>query len=911
MRRIQYRSKVLIWLVLVAGIGWLESSAAVLLVDHFTYPDGPLVPSSHARWSSHSGKSNELDVVSGELQLTQSRTEDAGAWLSGAPFLEDHPFKVFFVKFQLRFQSIPTAAGGGLFAHFKDDAGGFRGRLWTVTQGASAGSVRLGVSWSGTAPTGVHAREFVMGAHHVVLIKFETDKGRATLWVDPKHESDASVVSSDTASGIDVERFAFRQNSGIGRIAVDRLVVATTFAEALGDWTREPSLPELLTQPRALTIEEGESAEFKVVALRATHYQWKRDGIVLPGQTHSALSIPRAAVSDAGLYQVVLSNATATLTSEAAKLEIIPRGVFAPEAIAGLRRRVLPPLFLPEASENVFSAEGIVTSTINVAGIADASFFLQDPTAGIAVFWKGGAKVFVPQHGDRVRVIAPLGHFNGLLQLSPEVTQKKHHVEVLERNQSVPIPMEFDFSEINDVSRLEAREGSRIAALAVGFASNAEELVAGSSIRVTNRAGSGFTVRLDSRLPEPLKRPKPPGTVNITGMLSQFDTVNPRTNGYQILVDRWEDIRSISPPPELSLTNRLRLLRPGDAATNRYLEHALLPGEQLHLSVVARADASKLVNLIPLSAVLPATAQWSVHPPGKGESAATFLYTPTSADAGRFWTFRLRAQHDEATNGLAFTVYVPTVLEQRVVIGEFLANPSTNAASPLFNPLRRSVPLTLDPSLDEFVEIVNLTEVSLDLAGWSLSDSARLRHRFVEPYVVGSSNAVVVYGGPLGRAGLAAEIPAVPASEGSAGLGLNNGGGDSIELRNPEGRLVSRVVYDSVPSNGSWTRFPSPSGAFTNHAAVSSRAFSPGFQYDLRSYGLPALGLVRPTPIQWTRISDGLHLRWTIEPGRKYTVERSEGIGRPFVEFDVDQERGEFLDRELSGVSRFYRLKIH
>src|SRR5437867_300387 len=62
--------------------------AAILLSDDFNYPDGPLTNAPGSPWVEHSGggTNEELLVVSGQVQLTSSRTEDVDAPLAGQPF---------------------------------------------------------------------------------------------------------------------------------------------------------------------------------------------------------------------------------------------------------------------------------------------------------------------------------------------------------------------------------------------------------------------------------------------------------------------------------------------------------------------------------------------------------------------------------------------------------------------------------------------------------------------------------------------------------------------------------------------------------------------------------------------------------------------------------------------------------
>ena len=83
----------------------------------------------------------------------------------------------------------------------------------------------------------------------------------------------------------------------------------------------------------------------------------------------------------------------------------------------------------------------------------------------------------------------------------------------------------------------------------------------------------------------------------------------------------------------------------------------------------------------------------------------------------------------KAWQTLAWDVYVPSEAEQQVAITEFLANPTGKTTAVHYNPLHRETPsdsnvLSVE---DEFVEIANLGQADVDMAGWS-----HLRRRGVE-----------------------------------------------------------------------------------------------------------------------------------------------------------------------------------
>jgi hypothetical protein len=68
-------------------------------------------------------------------------------------------------------------------------------------------------------------------------MRYNTGLAASTLWID-QYENSESVSATDAASPITVSQFAFRQDGlsgGIGRLLVDNLKVATSFAGVTED----------------------------------------------------------------------------------------------------------------------------------------------------------------------------------------------------------------------------------------------------------------------------------------------------------------------------------------------------------------------------------------------------------------------------------------------------------------------------------------------------------------------------------------------------------------------------------------------------------------------------------------------------------------------------------------------------
>jgi hypothetical protein len=82
--------------------------------------------------------------------------------------------------------------------------------------------------------------------------------------------------------------------------------------------------PSITTQPAAQSVAVGASASFSVVATGSGQlaYQWRKDGTALSGATSATYAIAAVATSQAGSYDVVVSNSAGSVTSSAATLTV-------------------------------------------------------------------------------------------------------------------------------------------------------------------------------------------------------------------------------------------------------------------------------------------------------------------------------------------------------------------------------------------------------------------------------------------------------------------------------------------------------------------------------------------------------------------------------------------------------------
>ncbi|MCB9743390.1 MAG: lamin tail domain-containing protein [Alphaproteobacteria bacterium] len=153
---------------------------------------------------------------------------------------------------------------------------------------------------------------------------------------------------------------------------------------------------------------------------------------------------------------------------------------------------------------------------------------------------------------------------------------------------------------------------------------------------------------------------------------------------------------------------------------------------------------------------------------------------------------------------------------------------------------------SIDDLEDEFVEIGNLSGVSVDLTGVTLSerDAGPVRHTFAEGTTLKPGEVIVVFGGG-DVSGLSADnawfVVADNVDPGEPlGLALTNSG-DTVLLSAADGTQIARLSYgsadlsDTVPTAADTSLQLSPDiegSSYVEHSSLGGDAYSPGTQAD-------------------------------------------------------------------------------
>lgn len=122
--------------------------------------------------------------------------------------------------------------------------------------------------------------------------------------------------------------------------------------------------PTITSQPASVSVAVGSTATFSVTATGSATlaYQWRKAGSAISGATSASYSLPTVAASDAGSYDVVVSNTAGSVTSSAATLTVTT----ASGSVA--------PVITTQPVSQAVAVGGSVSLTVAVTGTAPLSY---------------------------------------------------------------------------------------------------------------------------------------------------------------------------------------------------------------------------------------------------------------------------------------------------------------------------------------------------------------------------------------------------------------------------------------------------------------------------------------------------------------------------------------------------------
>jgi hypothetical protein len=131
---------------------------------------------------------------------------------------------------------------------------------------------------------------------------------------------DGAAISGATASSFTIDPVATSDAGGYDVVVTN---VCDSVTSASATLTIDVA-PSIVTHPVSQTVCEGDPVSFTVVASGTAPlaYQWRKNGVAIGGAIGSSLSIGSALPSDAGSYDVVVTNGCGSATSAAATLTV-------------------------------------------------------------------------------------------------------------------------------------------------------------------------------------------------------------------------------------------------------------------------------------------------------------------------------------------------------------------------------------------------------------------------------------------------------------------------------------------------------------------------------------------------------------------------------------------------------------
>lgn len=130
--------------------------------------------------------------------------------------------------------------------------------------------------------------------------------------------------------------------------------------------------PEITKQPVSQTIDETKTLSLSVTATGAVSYQWRKDGIILPGGNKSTYTILSTTTKDAGNYTVIITGEKYSSAVQSApaviKVTPIPVPVFTTQPTAS----IMPPAGAYKDKNLVFVPTG---NNLNINGAVATNAF--------------------------------------------------------------------------------------------------------------------------------------------------------------------------------------------------------------------------------------------------------------------------------------------------------------------------------------------------------------------------------------------------------------------------------------------------------------------------------------------------------------------------------------------------------
>lgn len=275
------------------------------------------------------------------------------------------------------------------------------------------------------------------------------------------------------------------------------------------------------------------------------------DNSLVTGSQSPTLVITGVSTNETGNFTVTVSStgpvSPNSVTSTNAVLTVRP-----PQAvsIAYLRSLLNPTTWQATDTSSTFTITGVNVIHTNLTSGTTSSYYVQDSTAGINLFISGDA-TFRPNYGDVITASGTLSSYNNSLELICVAGNPYQGYQVLSNNPAlIPAPYVFYPALTNNAGLMETNlEGRLVMLTNVFFPSDGTTpFGSGANIVVTNEHGVPITVFVSAQVAEVVGQPMPTFAWTLRGAMSQFQSGNYSSAGYEINLTSLEDIVTAAPP---------------------------------------------------------------------------------------------------------------------------------------------------------------------------------------------------------------------------------------------------------------------------------------------------------------------------------------------------------------------------
>lgn len=210
----------------------IQSAAAVLITDDFTYIDGPLAGSGDwARGVNSPAADNPSDYISVEnnqVKFDWTTTDPINnvvrhLWDSADQLTTGSAYAIFDFRVTLA-PSVEANARPGFFS-FANSAGSAQRGFVGIQAGSSADTFQLGVSANSQLDTNFafSNMDLVLNTSYTIMVGHDIDASTTSLWIGTTNPALTPIVSSTSGTTADLRRVNLRMYNSDGDVGTTNL----------------------------------------------------------------------------------------------------------------------------------------------------------------------------------------------------------------------------------------------------------------------------------------------------------------------------------------------------------------------------------------------------------------------------------------------------------------------------------------------------------------------------------------------------------------------------------------------------------------------------------------------------------------------------------------------------------------